>query len=124
MKKVVILSILVLAAAMFSGCKTDEDTSLSWTNSTGDGVKDIAWKDVSGSATQTWSENAVTANNETTSAKKIEVLTGTGECVDKDGNSGTITLLPGEGVITASTNSATIDKGTDANLIISNFAKK
>ncbi len=122
MKKVIFLSILVLVAAMFNGCKADEDTSLSWTNSASETVQDIAWKDNSGNVDKTWSGD--TAVNATTSAQKINVLTGQGECNDSTGAPATITLEKGEGVLTASSNSATIDKGKDANLIITAVKKK
>lgn len=122
MKKFKMMLIIAVAAMGFIGCGEDTGTTLKWTNSSNETVKEIIWKDSNGTQDQIWSGD--TLDTATTSEKDVQVLSGLGECQDSGGNPATISLSAAENVITASTNSAQLKENADARLIITQVKKK
>lgn len=130
MKKLIMLSITALVAAMFLGCGLEEGTTLKWKNRSQD-VKDnydgIRWVNANDSNDAVaW--DSVPAVDADSSAKDVDALVGYGEAVVDGGTPAEITLDPAddavEGVATSSTSSATLKENADATLVISAAKKK
>jgi hypothetical protein len=115
MKKLSVIILFAIAAFLFVGCSDDEATSLRWNNQSGSNLQDIQWVN-NAAANQTWT--GVVSDTTATDYREITKLNGTGECIFEGGDPATISLTPGSGVVSASTNSAQIEENVDATLII------
>jgi len=120
MKKIGVILIFAIAAFLFVGCG-DDGTALRWDNQSNVDLKDVVWKS-SGSVNQEWT--GTVADERQTDYKLITKLAGEGECLFDTGGPAIISLSPGEGVVSASTNSAIIEKDADATLIIDGAVTK
>ena len=114
MKKIIFIMILSLNAAFFA-CGDDDLTTLRWKNDTysNETISEIKWYDTSGyyadTQNQTW--HGETAPGAVTSFQEITKLTGRGKALDGALYEVDI-VLPGSG------DWATIEKNTDATLVI------
>lgn len=115
MKKLSVILLFAIAAFVFTGCSDDEATSLRWNNQSGSNLEDIQWIN-NAAVNQTW--NGVVSDTNATDYREITKLNGEGECIFEGGGPATISLTAGSGVVSASTNSAQIEKNADATLII------
>ena len=125
MKRIIILSMIAIAAAGFISCSEDEETKadLKWRNDAAT-VSEIQWvKSGSTSVDQTWSGTYNTTDE--TAFKGIKELNGSGECVS-GGDVATILLdtTSSTGTTAISSGSASIQENADAMLVISSTAKK
>lgn len=124
MKKIII-TLMAVASLTFISCANDDGTKadLRWKNKTNE-VSDIRWVNSEGKTDQTW--NGSYSNGATTDYKGINVLAGEGECALSGGQTAKIELdtTDKEGVISISTNSATIQENAAATLSIASTAKK
>jgi len=122
MKKIILLMSIIFSLNIIA-CGEDDGTKadLKWKNKAST-VNDIRWVN-DGRTDQIW--EGEWNNNEETNYKGIESLSGTGECLS-NGNPAEIVLDTSdyEGVITVSTNSATIAENAAATLSIVATAKK
>lgn len=123
MKKIILLMSIIFSLNIIA-CSEDDGTKadLKWKNKAST-VKDIRWVN-DGRTDQIW--EGEWNNNAETKYKGIESLSGTGECALSDGTPAEIVLDTSdyEGVITVSTNSATIAENAAATLSIVATAKK
>ena len=104
--------ILAILAAFLIGC--GGDTELRWNNDAGSKVEDIQWMQQS-KVDQTWPGE--TQNQQKTSSKEVNVLTGTGECLDFDGQAAEI-WFPGGAKV------AQLNDGEANELTIASVARK
>lgn len=131
MKKLSVFLILAIAAFAFVGCSDDDATSLRWKNDDANissAYDEIQWIK-SGDTTsfdQSW--NGVPDSTTLfTEYKEVNALNGTGELL---GDSGTAMIVFDEtdssvaGVKDYSGNSAQLEKGADATLVIFSAKKK
>lgn len=134
MKKIIMISMIAIAAIGMIGCGEEEGTTLKWTNSSPVNLAEISWGSGTGTPDQTWGNytsgtgiNNVPIGN-TTESKGIEVLTGQGDAVDEDGGVSIVELDAGENVVAVNVggnpSNAQIKENADARLIISNAKKK
>lgn len=126
MKKIILISMIAIAAMGMIGCGEDDESKadVKWTNNSGTAIKDIVW--ISGGKTdQVWAGDVSATTGSETAFKEIKELAGEGDCVDSEGAAATITLDPSStGVAATSGSSAVIIENATANLIISGVAKK
>jgi len=127
MKKIIMLSMIALAAAGFIACGEEDNTKadLQWSNQAGANVQDIKW--ISGGKTdQSW--DGTFADGTDTTPKGISKLSGSGDCLDNSGNPATIHLdSSSTGVATTVTTgdtSATIVENATATLVIDQAVAK
>lgn len=116
---------MAIASLTFISCANDDGTKadLRWKNKTST-VEDIKWVSSEGKTDQVW--DGPHNSGEITNYKGINVLAGEGECALSGGQTAKIELdtTDKEGVISISTNSATIQENAAATLSIASTAKK
>jgi hypothetical protein len=122
MKKLIMLAAAAIIAAAFIGCGEEEKSTLKWSNQSSETVQNIVWTNSDGAEDQKW--DGETADQVTTAEKEINALAGKGECQDGSGGPATIVIEAGEGIVTASSNSAVVKENADARLIITQVKKK
>jgi len=127
MKKIIMLSMIALAAAGFIACGTEDNTKadLKWSNQAGADVQDIKWIS-GGKVDQSW--DGTTADLSETSFKGISELAGTADCLDSGGDAATIQLTTtgstGYASLITGSSAATIQENAAAVLVIDIVTKK
>ncbi|HNX25493.1 MAG TPA: hypothetical protein PKG60_15705 [Spirochaetota bacterium] len=131
MKKLVMLSMIALAAIGFIGCGSEDGTKadLRWINKQGNTVSEIQWMS-SSREDQRWSGDYTTINP-TTAYKGISELNGNGECLFADDGSGIpqpIVIDPldpdQEGIAVPGADNVVVAENATATLVIQNYTKK
>jgi|GEM_PF-1107505 len=127
MKTKILTGILAVSAMFFMACGDDDDgtkADLKWKNSSSASVSSIKWK--SGSSTdQTWDETV--ADTKESQYKGITKLSGSGECLDDQGDTATIAFdsnASNENVSIDTINTATVTEDSTAAIVISQVSKK
>ncbi len=82
MKKLILVSMIAVAAMGMPGCGEDDnfDAAVTWQNESGTELQDIRWVDENSVANARWDETV--PNNDTSEQKIVTLETGKGECLD------------------------------------------
>ena len=124
MKKTIFFIITLALSASFWGCGDDESTNLRWKNESAQTVQDIQWF-VQGSGrmdrNQRWEKNTLT--NKYSDYKEITKLHGDVEALVWDNGANDfieadIDLIGAENATIVTNDSASVEKNTDATLIL------
>ena len=132
MKKIMMITMIALAAAGMIGCGVEDETKadLRWWNDTGYTIKDVKWLNSNRQDEVTW--DGELPDNTPNNHKGIKSLTGYADCVYPDGGLASITLaetsytngVNSEGYLSIGGDSATIVENAAATLAIDTITTK